>query len=130
VYPVPLNTDRKLEASAEKRVEVLKMSATALWLSVSILGFLILVTGAIMALYKSHLRPLQRNVECLADIMALIIKSERFMKLVEEKGVDRLKEEDTLLTRLGWFVASDGEKRWGIEVAGAEVQWLDEAMSG
>ena len=108
-----------------KEVEELRMSPVAVWLTILVLSFLIvfIVTTAIVS--RKYLKPLERNVECLADIIVLLARSEWFMKKVEEKGVDGLKEDDILRTRLGWFKTGNGETRWGIELVVHGVEWVD-----
>ncbi|KAF2189585.1 hypothetical protein K469DRAFT_747636 [Zopfia rhizophila CBS 207.26] len=125
-YPV-LHTNRTANATLSTRIEVLRMSALATWLSFGILIFLIITTIVIAVTQRTYLKPMIRNMECIADVLVLIAGSERLLEAVRERGVDRLMKDD-ILTKLGWFVGSDGRVRWGIEIVedGPEgVTWVD-----
>ena len=57
-----------------------------------------------------------RNVECIADVLVLIAGSERLLKLMQEKGIEKLIEEDKVKTRFIWVQDSSGVMRWRIEL--------------
>jgi hypothetical protein len=122
-------TSPTIEGAVDRRVELLKMNAVAAWLSFSILIVLLFISIAIMLLQRRHLSPLKRDVECLADIMVMIAGSEHFLQLVEERGVQGLRDYPDLRLKLGWFREGGGELRWGIEILGGEkskeVVWVE-----
>jgi hypothetical protein len=114
-YP-PRTTNTNVDAQVNRRVQLLKMNQVATWLSFGILIFLLLITIVILFLHRRFLSPLHRNVECMADIMLLVAGSDHLLALVEERGVETLREDESLLVRLGWFRSENGQLRWGIEV--------------
>jgi hypothetical protein len=79
---------------------------------------------------KSYLRPLQRNINCVADVMVLLAGSERFLQLVQVRGVEDLGHNEQLAIKLGWFETKSGETRWGIELVEEYdpdgVRWMQE----
>ena len=127
-YPI-LNTSRIVRASIEHEVEILSMNALATWMSVGILAWLILTALILLFTIPRYLRPLRRNVECMADIMALISGSKRFLGYVHERTIQDLKDDNEALLRLGWFKTKAGEMRWGVELIERDcpdaVEWID-----
>ncbi|KAB2568813.1 hypothetical protein DBV05_g12508 [Lasiodiplodia theobromae] len=112
----PSNTNRTALVEVSTQVELLRMNAVAVWLSVAILAWLIFTTVAIAVLQRKYLRNLDRNIECLGDVLVLVAHSDRLLQLVRERGPDGLEKERDVKTKLGWFEDNDGEQRWGIEV--------------
>ncbi|KAJ4293480.1 hypothetical protein N0V90_008763 [Kalmusia sp. IMI 367209] len=134
-YPVS-NTNKMVDGQNNQKVQLLKMNRAVTWLSFAILISLLLITVTIMFLHRRFLSPLHRNVESMADIMLLVAGSDHLLALVKERGVQALREDDTLLVRLGWFRSDNGRLRWGIEVLesgeapagqgkGMDVVWED-----
>ncbi|KAF2728918.1 hypothetical protein EJ04DRAFT_556442 [Polyplosphaeria fusca] len=122
-YP-NLGTNGTVEVIVEHEVEVLKMNAVATYLTLSILALLLLIIAFIGFSMSTYLQPLQRDVNCLADVMLLLVGSERFLQLIQERGI----EDRNVLIRLGWFKTEEGDVRWGIELmednSPSAVQWL------
>jgi len=63
---------------------------------------------------------MQRNIECIADVLVLIAGSERLLAIIREQGIYTILKEDKILTRLGWCRDPDGTMRWRIEVVDDE----------
>lgn len=114
--PPSRGTNRTALVEVSTQVELLRMNAVAVWLSVAILAWLIFTTVAIAVLQRKYLRNLDRNIECLGDVLVLVAHSDRLLQLVRERGPDGLEKERDVKTKLGWFEDSSGERRWGIEV--------------
>ncbi|KAJ5986192.1 hypothetical protein N7451_010557 [Penicillium sp. IBT 35674x] len=132
MHPIS-HTNRTVAAHISQRVELLQMNAVAVWLSVGIMGWLIISTIIVAILQKRYFRGLVRNVECLGDVLVLISGSANFLQVVREIESGKLLAGDYegLRTRLGWFVDEDGGLRWGIEMEesygeGPGVHWVSE----
>lgn len=63
------HTNRTITGQASQRVQLLQMNATAVWLSIGIMGWLIVTTTVIAVLQKRYFGSLVRNVECLGDVL-------------------------------------------------------------
>ena len=131
IHPIS-HTNRTVVVRVSKRVEMLQMNAVAVWLSVSILAWLITATVIVTVFHRQYLRRLIRNVECLGDMLVLTAGSENLVQLIREMQAGNLTESEKshLCTRLGWFQDGDGKARWGVEVSEGykgqpPVQWLD-----
>jgi hypothetical protein len=124
-YPM-LNTNNSTIANVSETVDVLRMSLKATCLTISTLLWLIITTIFVIIMQYRHAHLMIRKVECIADVLVLIVGSDNFLKLVDERGIDLVKD-DTVFTRLGWFRKIDGEVRYGIEVVGGEnaVEWVE-----
>ncbi|KAH7117703.1 hypothetical protein B0J11DRAFT_493408 [Dendryphion nanum] len=122
-YPV-LDTNRTVVAQVSTKIEVLRMNDVATWLTAAILIWLVATTVVIAVLQRRFLRPLIRNVECLADVIVLFAGSERFLEEMRERGYDGIVGDGEMRVRLGWFKTSRGEVRWGVEVANG-VEWVE-----
>ncbi|KAJ5552258.1 hypothetical protein N7494_001636 [Penicillium frequentans] len=127
------HTNRTVSAHISQRVELLQMNAVAVWLSIGIMGWLILTTIVVAILHRRYFGSLVRNVECLGDVLVLISGSANFLQVVREIESGKLLAGDYegLRTRLGWFVDEDGGLRWGIEMEesygeGPGVHWVSE----
>jgi hypothetical protein len=107
-------------------VEMLHMSPIAVWLSISILAWLLVTTVLIMVVKKRYFSPLRRGVNTFADIAIMVASSERYLSLAKERGMAELQDKKDFSTRLGWFWTSSGEARWGIELVDDSVEWLSE----
>lgn len=125
------HTNRTATAQVTQGVELLRMNAVAVWLSVGIMAWLILTTIVVATLQKRYFGQLLRNVECLGDVLALIAGSANVLQVVREIQAGQLapEEYEHLQTRLGWFVDEDGALRWGVEMEeafrdGPGVQWV------
>ncbi|KAL1615624.1 hypothetical protein SLS54_008891 [Diplodia seriata] len=116
-YSLPHSrTNRTADVLVSAPVEVLEMNAVAVWLSAGILAWLIVATVVVGARQRRYLRNLDRNVDCLADVLVMVAGSERLLRLVAERGPDGLDGEMGVFTKLGWFVDGEGRRRWGVEV--------------
>jgi hypothetical protein len=126
-YP-KTNTDRVVNGTISTRIETLHINSTACWLSVAMLAWLFFTSLVIIGNQRSYLKPLIRNIDCIADILVIVAGSEGLLKLLRERGSGSMKGEQ-ISTRLGWFRASDGKTRWGVEViedvGQGVVQWVD-----
>lgn len=110
-------TNRTAIARVETPVEILDMNPVAVWLSAGILIWLIATTVVIAALQRRYLRNLDRNIECIGDVLVLVAGSERLLQLVRERGPEALEKDGKgIATKLGWFEDGGGRRRWGIEV--------------
>lgn len=132
MHPIS-HTNRTAAAHVSQRVELLQMNAVAVWLSIGIMGWLIITTAVVAVLQKRYFGSLVRNVECLGDVLVLIAGSANLLQVVREIQAGRLRPDDYehLRTRLGWFVDEDGGLRWGIEMEesfaeGPGVNWVSE----
>ncbi|KAJ5735058.1 uncharacterized protein N7483_000183 [Penicillium malachiteum] len=132
MHPIS-HTNRTVSAEISQRVELLQMNTVAVWLSVSIMIWLIFTTIIVAILQRRYFGSLVRNVECLGDILVLIAGSANFLQVVREIESGKLVEGayENLRTRLGWFVDEDGGLRWGIEMEeryrdGPGVHWVSE----
>ena len=67
---------------------------------------------------------MQRHVECLADVLAMVAGSDELIRIVKDFGVESM-EKNGINTRLGWFRDKRGDVRWGAEVVDADVEWVD-----
>lgn len=105
-------------------VEMLHMSPIAVWLSVSILAWLLIITVLIAIVKKRYFSPLLRGVDTFADIAIMVASSERYLSLAKARGMAKLQDQKDFNTRLGWFRTSSGEVRWGIELDDDSVDWL------
>ncbi|KAF3386640.1 hypothetical protein F1880_000487 [Penicillium rolfsii] len=130
MHPIS-HTNRTVAAHVSQRVQLLQMNALAVWLSVGILGWLMLTTLIVAILQRRYFGRLVRNVECLGDVLVLIAGSSNLLQVVGEIQAGRLAPEDYehLRTRLGWFMDEDGKLRWGVEMEeafgnGPRVQWV------
>lgn len=130
IHPIS-HTNRTVEANLTRRVELLQMNSVAVWLSVGILGWLIITTAVVAVLQKRYFGSLVRNVECLGDVLVLIAGSTNLLQVVREIQAGTLLPEgyEHLRTKLGWFVDEDGGLRWGIEMEesygeGPGVHWV------
>ncbi|KAJ5156118.1 hypothetical protein N7492_008921 [Penicillium capsulatum] len=130
MHPIS-HTNRTATAHVSQRVELLQMNATAVWLSIGIMGWLIITVTVIALLQRRYFGSLVRNVECLGDVLVLIAGSANFLQVVREIQAGTLlpSEYENLRTRLGWFVDEDGGLRWGIEMEesfrdGPGVHWV------
>ncbi|KAJ6020520.1 hypothetical protein N7540_006024 [Penicillium herquei] len=132
MHPIS-HTNRTVSAEITQRVELLQMNTIAVWLSVSIMIWLIFTTIIVAVLQRRYFGSLVRNVECLGDVLVLIAGSANFLQVVREIESGKLVEGayEDLRTRLGWFVDEDGGLRWGIEMEerfkdGPGVHWVSE----
>lgn len=116
--PHPVSqTNRTVEAKVSTRIVVLEMSVVAVWLSVSILIWLMFTTVAVIVLQRRQLRKLIRDIDCVGDVLVLVVKSKRLLHMAREMKEGRQREDDdSLKTKLGWFEDEDRKMRWGIEL--------------
>jgi hypothetical protein len=124
-----LNTSRVVNGTVSTRIEFLRMNNVATWLSVVSLGWLICTSIIVIAVQRSFLSFLLRDIESLADVLVLVAGSENLLKLVRENDIKALTKNPKTMTKLGWFRGKDGKIRWGVEVVGDvgldAVEWVD-----
>ncbi|KAH7076885.1 hypothetical protein BKA63DRAFT_411342 [Paraphoma chrysanthemicola] len=107
---------RNVTATVSTSFEVLRINIVAFWISTSILIWIIIALIMFTAVQRRYLGGMQRNIECIADVLVLIAGSDKLLAVIKEKGIDTILKEDKLLTRLGWFRDPDGTMRWRIEL--------------
>jgi len=98
------------------------MNPVATWLLIGILIWLTITTLILAAVQRLYLGPMIRNVESIANVLVLVAGSSKLLKLVRERGVEKLTNNRDTYTRLGWFTGEDGQKRWGIEVVDRDAE--------
>jgi hypothetical protein len=127
-YP-KLDTKRTVDGTVATRVEMLRMSPAATWISVVSLAWLICTTVALLMLQRRYLGNLIRDIESIADVLTLVAGSESLLKLLRDTEPRDLVRNKQICTKLGWFRTRSGQVRWGIEVVGdvglGPVEWLD-----
>ncbi|KAJ4355215.1 hypothetical protein N0V95_003110 [Ascochyta clinopodiicola] len=116
----------KFDGLVSERVEVLSMNKVATWLSLAILFLLVIILIVlIVALQVVYPRTsMLRRVECLADVLAMVAGSDELNRLISEIGVEGM-EKAGIKTKLGWFRDRRETVRWGVEIVGGNVQWLE-----
>ncbi|KAH6616889.1 hypothetical protein C7974DRAFT_319174 [Boeremia exigua] len=114
------NTNKTTSATLSTRVEILQINSVAFWIATSILIWLIVTITIFAAVQRRYYSGMMRNVECIADVLALIAGSDQLLAAVTEQGVDTMLTQNKILTRLGWFRDPDGTMRWRIEVVHGE----------
>lgn len=127
---LPPTNPRIIRAKVSVRTDTLVISPSALFLSISILIFLIISTLVIYIAQTHQLRLLPRDFDSPASILAAVYASEKLKawakrqherrKLADDAGL-RGKERDLLVeddvkVGMGWFRGADGKEHWGIEV--------------
>lgn len=108
-------------------VEQLVMSPTAVYLCLSLLAFLMIVTVVMYTFSHEHYKKLPRNVDTLANTLAFVHGSEQLLawaanappikpwyKAVFSRGPGSEAARD--LFQVGPFRGFDGSKRWGVEL--------------
>lgn len=110
------NTSRTAVADVYTRIELLEMNAAAVWLSVAILVWLIATTIVVVALQRQYLENLDRDIECVGDVLVLVAGSEKLLGLTRGWESEELEDLEQVRTKLGWFTDGSGQQRWGIEV--------------
>lgn len=110
-------------------VEQLVMSSVSVYLCLSLLAFLLLVTAVMYIVNHGRMKELPRNVDTLASTLAFVHGSERLLawtatapktqpwyKALFSSNSDASQPK----ARIGFFINSDGVERWGIELIDAE----------
>ncbi|KIW10142.1 hypothetical protein PV08_11103 [Exophiala spinifera] len=124
--------DTQVRVHVEIAVEVLQMSPVAVYLSLSILFVLIVVTLFVYTFGYALFRNLRSRFENLAGVVSVVADSERLRRWVRDHpnpetwGRERTRSgHEAPLVKLGTFVGSDGNERWGIEIVtdGEEKNW-------
>jgi hypothetical protein len=117
----------KVEVVVTERIETLSMVPLATWLYFCIIFILVLILITILITLKLEYPAniLEHDVDCLADVIALIEGSPELSGYTERWGIDELKRSG-LKTRLGWFRYRGGVVRLGIEIEDAEgIEWVE-----
>jgi hypothetical protein len=109
-------------------VEQLVMSSVSVYLCLSLLEFLLVVTAVMYVVNLGRMKELPRNVDTLASTLAFVHGSEKLLAwtatapktppwyktlLLNNSGTRQPK------ARIGYFTGSDGVERWGIELVDA-----------
>ncbi|KAF7595836.1 hypothetical protein BBP40_004648 [Aspergillus hancockii] len=113
IHPIS-HTNRTGIVQVAKRIELLRMNAVAVWLSVAILAWLIIAMVIVTVFHRQYLRRLIRDVECLGDVLVLTAGSENLVHVIQESEAGRVAESEKahLSARLGWFQDDDGKLKW------------------
>lgn len=82
--------------------------------------WLIATTVVIAAVQRRYLKNLKGDVAYVADTLALVTRSDKLLKLLQDRREGKFEENDAIKTRLGWFKDREGQSRWGIEVVDRE----------
>jgi hypothetical protein len=126
-YEVGFYSSEKANGTASKHVEVLTMNKVATWLSLTIV-FLLMIILIVLIVSLQIVYPrtsMLRQVECLADVLAMVAGSDKLIRLINEVGVEGM-EKIGVETRLGWFRDKRGNVRWGVEIVEqGGVEWMD-----
>jgi hypothetical protein len=109
-------------------VEQLVMSSVSVYLCLSLLLFLLLVTAVMYIVNHGRMKELPRNVDTLASTLAFVYGSEKLLawtasapktqpwyKALFSKDLGTRQPK----ARIGYFTSSDGVERWGIELVDA-----------
>jgi hypothetical protein len=109
-------------------VEQLVMSSVSVYLCLSLLGFLLLVTAVMYVVNHGRMKELPRGVDTLASTLAFVHGSEKLLAWTATAPKTQpwykalfSNNSDTLhpKARIGAFKSSDGVERWGIELVDA-----------
>lgn len=108
-------TPREAVVRVSTKVELLRMNAVAVALSVAILAWLVVIAAVVSSVQRRYVKKLAGDVACLGDVLLLVCRSERLLRLVRDRGVvGRMGEEgEGVWTSLAWFDCAGG---WGVEV--------------
>lgn len=118
---------QKADVVTTERIEMLIMIESATWLCLSILFLLMLILVVLSVALRRVYPPttMLRDIECLADVLAMVENSHALRAQVERRDLKEL-ERSGMRTRLGWFRDGEGALRWGIEVVdGDGVEWVE-----
>lgn len=77
-------------------------------------------TIVVAVLQRGYLKNLDRDIECVGDVLVLVAGSERLLGLAREGQLGELEGLEQIRTKLGWFEDGSGQQRWGIEVVQRE----------
>ncbi|KIW24164.1 uncharacterized protein PV07_09894 [Cladophialophora immunda] len=120
-----LTSDTRVPVHVEIEVEVLQMSPAAVYVSLSILFVLGLITLLVYLLGYRYFRHLRHDFDNLASVVALVYDSPKLQAWVRTHPDPRqwggsLRTSgvaaDMPLVRLGTFIGTAGHERWGIEI--------------
>jgi hypothetical protein len=108
-YSVP-TANHTIDAWVSNRIQVLHLNSVATYLTVVILIWLIGTTTVIACLQRKYTGSMIRDVYLIADVLVLVVGSNKLLELINERGIE-LKKADDVKTMLGWFKDKDGEIR-------------------
>ena len=112
----PSKTTRTTEGVVFTVVEQLSFNLTAVIMSLSILGFLLVTTLVVVWSHTKYLSKLPRDVDTLGNVLGFVYGSERLLRIASEEEVSLDEKQQTEgMVKMGWFNAS-GKRRWGIEI--------------
>jgi hypothetical protein len=106
-------------------VEQLVMSSVSVYLCLSLLAFLLIVTAVTYVVNYGRMKELPRNVDTLASTLAFVHGSEKLLAWTATASKTQpwykalfSNNSDTPQpkARIGHFTSSDGVERWGIEL--------------
>ncbi|KAI4716309.1 hypothetical protein E4T48_07491, partial [Aureobasidium sp. EXF-10727] len=122
-------TPRETEAKLIIPVEQLIMSPVAVFLSISLLAFLVLTTIVMYTVNRGHYKLLPRDVDTLASMLAFVHGSEKLLDWSQSStragawyrswsSKDHSSEDAHVKAQMGSFRDKGGNERWGIELVG------------
>ena len=111
-------------------VEQLVMSSISVFLCLSLLVILLIITVTIYSVDRSHAKLLPRDMDNLASVLALVYGSDKLQLWAAQRAphprpwyrslFSRTAAAETQTkARLGAFTSSDGVVRWGVELTGS-----------
>lgn len=118
---------RSVTVTLHVPVEQLVMSPIAVFLCISLLTFLVVVTIVMYTANHKHYKEIPRGVDMLASTLAFVHGSERLLAWVPNApqtkpwyktifSTTSPGKENRMMARMGPFTTSDGTQRWGIEL--------------
>lgn len=122
-----LTSDTTAPVHVEISVEILQMAPVAVYLSLSILLILAVITIVISLLAYPHFKLLQHNFEDLGSVIHVVHASEKLQNWVEAhpdpaQWSTKVDNGQAPYVRLGPFVGRGGTETWGLEI----VEDIDE----
>lgn len=116
-----LTSDPTAPVHVDISVEILEMAPVAVYLTLSILLVLAIITIVITLMAYPHFKLLHQNFDNLGSVVAVVYASEKLQQWIRahpgpaqwrEKGV----QGQRLFVRLGRYVGLGGIETWGIDV--------------
>lgn len=112
-----MTTGPNVRVLLSSSVEQLDLSPVAVILCLSILGFLLLTTMIVLAIWrrKGVLDALPRDIDILGSVIGFVYASEGLLQLASSSAKDIKRGNGREEVFMGWFV-SGGKRSWGVEV--------------
>ena len=100
-----------IDLKISQPVELLRISAPAVWVGGIILVYLILTSVAVTIAARKYNKLLPRGIDSVADLAVLIAGGEKLLALAQETSASDSKHDPRSTARLGWFTGDHGEAR-------------------